>query len=107
MGTSEEIETLVRGFDVVDEARFTAVAKPSFEPSRLDFALTENARCVWGIWDGLKGGTDIGGGDGLIPSGFWGAGLDCAEIPFPDFEGDNDKGVEGEDTIGSIEGNTL
>ena len=55
----------------------------------------------------MKGGTDIGGGDGLIPSGFWGAGLDCAEIPFPDFEGDNDKGGEGEDTIGSLEGNTL
>ena len=107
MGTSEEIEILVRGFDIVDEARFTVVGKPSFEASRLDFALTENARCVWGIWDGLKGGTDIGGGDGLIPSGFWGAGLDCADIPFPDFEGDNDKGVDGEDTIGSIEGNTL
>ena len=45
-GTSEEIETLVRGFDIVDEARFTAVGKPSFEASRLDFALAENARCV-------------------------------------------------------------
>ena len=49
MGTSEEIEILVRGFDIVDEARFTAVGKPSFEPSRLDLALAENARCVWGI----------------------------------------------------------
>ena len=92
-------------FGIIAETGLNVVGGNFETTSRLE--LVENGRCVWGIWDGFKVGTVEGGGDGLDPSWFWGIGLDCAEIAFPDLEGDNDNDVVGDETRGNIEGINL
>ena len=101
--TLEPLDIFPIEFGISEETGLNVVGE-IFGTSKLE--LVGNGRWGCGIWDVFKG-TMEGGGDGLDPSWFGRTGLDWAEIPFPDFDGDNDKGVVDAEAKGNIDGNNL